>query len=147
MIALYQGKSGGGGIFGDLIGKAIGYFTGSGGIDTSFTSGLGSAANSNITTMSFEGGGFTGAGMRSGGVDGRGGFPAILHPNETVIDHTKGQSSGATVNIYGAPAGTKTKTTKRNGREFIEVFIADLQSGGEMSQAIQGAYKLGRTGR
>lgn len=39
---------------------------------------------------SFEGGGFTGHGSRSGGVDGRGGFPAILHPNETVVDHTKG---------------------------------------------------------
>ena len=40
-------------------------------------------------------------GARAGGVDGKGGFPAILHPNETVIDHTKGQgmSSGATVNF------------------------------------------------
>jgi hypothetical protein len=40
-------------------------------------------------------------GSRSGGVDGKGGFPAILHPNETVIDHTKGQGmgSGATVNF------------------------------------------------
>lgn len=43
---------------------------------------------------SFDGGGFTGAGSRSGGVDGKGGFPAILHPNETVIDHTRGQSVG-----------------------------------------------------
>ena len=44
-----------------------------------------------------EGGGFTGYGSRSGGVDGKGGFPAVLHPNETVIDHTKGQSSGVVV--------------------------------------------------
>ena len=43
---------------------------------------------------SFAGGGFTGAGPRSGGIDGQGGFPAILHPNETVIDHTRGQRSG-----------------------------------------------------
>jgi hypothetical protein len=50
--------------------------------------------------LGFEGGGYTGSGARAGGVDGRGGFPAILHPNETVIDHTKGQSmSGATVNF------------------------------------------------
>jgi tape measure domain-containing protein len=48
---------------------------------------------------SLEGGGFTGMGSRSGGVDGRGGFPAILHPNETVVDHTKGQGMGATVNF------------------------------------------------
>ena len=43
---------------------------------------------------SFDGGGFTGSGSRSGGVDGRGGFPAIVHPNETVIDHTRGQTMG-----------------------------------------------------
>ncbi len=47
----------------------------------------------------FDGGGFTGMGVRAGGIDGKGGFPAILHPNETVIDHTKGQSMGATVNF------------------------------------------------
>jgi hypothetical protein len=49
--------------------------------------------------VNMDGGGFTGFGSRSGGVDGKGGFPAILHPNETVIDHTKGQSMGATVNF------------------------------------------------
>lgn len=47
--------------------------------------------------MSFDGGGFTGIGARSGGIDGKGGFPAILHPNETVIDHTRGQRAGANV--------------------------------------------------
>lgn len=45
-----------------------------------------------------NGGGFTGHGSRSGGVDGKGGFGAILHPNETVIDHTKGQGMGVVVN-------------------------------------------------
>jgi len=50
-------------------------------------------------SLSFNGGGYTGMGARAGGVDGKGGFPAILHPNETVIDHTKGQSMGATVNF------------------------------------------------
>jgi tape measure domain-containing protein len=50
---------------------------------------------------SFSGGGYTGMGARAGGVDGKGGFPAILHPNETVIDHTKGQGmqSAPTVNF------------------------------------------------
>ena len=51
------------------------------------------------TQGSFAGGGFTGMGARSGGVDGKGGFPAILHPNETVIDHTRGQSMGGDVNV------------------------------------------------
>ena len=43
--------------------------------------------------LSFDGGGDTPNGPRAGGVDGKGGFPAILHPNETVIDHTKGRGS------------------------------------------------------
>lgn len=50
-----------------------------------------------IKAQSFDGGGFTGAGSRSGGLDGKGGFPAILHPNETVVDHTKGQGTGGVV--------------------------------------------------
>ena len=50
-------------------------------------------------SLSFNGGGYTGMGARAGGVDGKGGFPAILHPNETVIDHNQGQGMGATVNF------------------------------------------------
>lgn len=47
-----------------------------------------------------DGGGFTGSGVRAGGMDGKGGFMAMVHPNETVIDHTKGQGmGGATVNF------------------------------------------------
>ncbi len=51
--------------------------------------------------FSADGGGYTGSGIRAGGVDGKGGFPAILHPNETVVDHTKGQGMNAapTVNF------------------------------------------------
>jgi hypothetical protein len=44
---------------------------------------------------SFEGGGSTGMGARAGGMDGRGGYLAMLHPQETVVDHTRGQSMGA----------------------------------------------------
>jgi hypothetical protein len=42
----------------------------------------------------FDGGGYTGSGPRSGGLDGKGGFMAMLHPRETVVDHTKGQGVG-----------------------------------------------------
>jgi phage-related minor tail protein len=49
----------------------------------------------------FDGGGFTGAGPRSGGMDGKGGFMAMVHPNETIIDHSKGQSVGG-MNFDGA---------------------------------------------
>lgn len=59
---------------------------------------LGNALNSLIGRIfSFDGGGFTGSGPRSGGLDGRGGYIAMLHPQETVIDHTKGQSAGRSV--------------------------------------------------
>ena len=43
---------------------------------------------------SYDGGGYTGSGPRSGGLDGKGGYMAMLHPRETVVDHTKGQSVG-----------------------------------------------------
>ncbi|MFP4239517.1 MAG: tape measure protein [Rhodosalinus sp.] len=37
----------------------------------------------------FAGGGYTGDAPRSGGLDGRGGFLAMMHPRETVTDHTR----------------------------------------------------------
>jgi hypothetical protein len=61
--------------------------------------GFGFGAGGSITKLpSGNGGGYTGSGARAGGVDGKGGFPAILHPNETVVDHTKGQGMGAVQN-------------------------------------------------
>lgn len=66
---------------------------GSGFLDSIF----GSASAAPAATPSFAGGGFTGIGARSGGLDGQGGFMAMLHPNETVVDHTKGQSMGGVV--------------------------------------------------
>lgn len=58
---------------------------------------FGGGGASSIPIDGYEGGGFTGSGSRSGGMDGKGGFMAMLHPNETVVDHTKGQSSGGVV--------------------------------------------------
>ena len=67
-----------------------------------------------IKAQSFDGGGFTGSGSRSGGIDGKGGFPAVLHPNETVIDHTKGQNMGGitiinNIDAKGADASVDMK--------------------------------------
>lgn len=64
--------------------------------------------------LSFAGGGYTGGGPRSGGLDGQGGFMAMLHPQESVIDHTRG-GGGATapdiiinlVNQTGQPASAR----------------------------------------
>lgn len=47
-----------------------------------------------LSFLSFDGGGSTGPGPRTGGVDGKGGFLAVMHHNESVIDHSKGQSVG-----------------------------------------------------
>jgi len=47
-----------------------------------------------LELFSFDGGGYTGSGPRTGGVDGRGGFLSILHPNETVVDHSRGMRGG-----------------------------------------------------
>ncbi|WP_299734650.1 hypothetical protein [uncultured Roseobacter sp.] len=76
-----------------------------GGIFTSFLkggfSGFGVAPTSGAgfasVLPSFDGGGFTGSGSRSGGIDGKGGFAAVLHPNETVIDHTKGRMGAMSI--------------------------------------------------
>jgi len=62
----------------------------------------------------FDGGGYTGSGPRSGGLDGKGGFMAMLHPRETVIDHTKGQGSGGTVvnQVFNISANTSDDTKR-----------------------------------
>ena len=61
-----------------------------------------------------DGGGYTGSGPRSGGLDGKGGFMAMLHPRETVIDHTKGQSAGGTVvnQVFNISANTSDDTKR-----------------------------------
>jgi hypothetical protein len=58
------------------------------------------AAGGSITELlpAFAGGGYTGNAPRSGGLDGQGGFMAMLHPRETVIDHAK-TSGGGVPNI------------------------------------------------
>lgn len=68
---------------------------------------------------SFDGGGFTGMGARSGGIDGKGGFPAILHPNETVVDHTRGPAAGGVTVINNIDArGAVAGVGEQIGLEF-----------------------------
>lgn len=86
MSSAFDGLFGGGSLLGNLAGRLVGGVAGAdpwGG----------------MRAPSYDGGGFTGSGSRSGGIDGKGGFPAILHPNETIIDHTKGGGGGKSVNI------------------------------------------------
>ena len=51
--------------------------------------GLGGGLTGGAKLPSFAGGGHTGWGARSGGLDGRGGFLAINHPRERIIDETR----------------------------------------------------------
>jgi len=86
--------------------------------------------------FSFEGGGYTGSGSRSGGLDGKGGYMALVHPNETVIDHTKGAANSnapskldINVNVSGA----------RGNREVQEMVAAGVKQGiGEYDRNFEG---------
>ena len=92
--------------------------------------GLGQVAA--IKSQSFEGGGFTGRGARAGGLDGKGGRMAMIHPNETVIDHTKGGAGGITVinNVdargSGADVDQKIKFAMAQSSQQTIMTIQDL---------------------
>lgn len=49
--------------------------------------------------LGFAGGGYTGNAARSGGLDGEGGFLAMLHPQESVIDHARGGAVAGGVTV------------------------------------------------
>ncbi|MBH0088597.1 hypothetical protein [Pseudoalteromonas sp. NSLLW218] len=98
---------------------------------------------------SFDGGGYTWDGPRSGGLDGKGGQLAMLHPQETVVDHTKGQSLGSsvTVNVIedASRAGSQSRN-QLNGEDVINIFVSDIRQGGETSSALENTYSLQRQG-
>lgn len=101
-------------ITGPLAGKLAGLFSnGSGGFGT------GSSYGNQDYGLNFEGGGFTGSGVRSGGLDGKGGFMAMLHPQETVIDHTRGQSSGSQI-TYAPVIQIDSRTDRREIAELVD---------------------------
>lgn len=96
-----------------------------------FGGGKGPAGSSPVPKLrgSFAGGGYTGNGSRSGGLDGRGGFMAMLHPRETVIDHAKGQGSGTVVH--------QTFNFSANGDQSVKQIIA--QSMPQIAKVTQNA--------
>lgn len=74
--------------------------------------------------LSYDGGGDTPSGPRSGGLDGKGGFLAIMHPRESVIDHTKGQRAAAgggnaqvsiNINVSGARGNSEIQDMVHQG--------------------------------
>ena len=116
----------------------------SGGAGAGRVAGVGPLAGS---IPSLHGGGFTGRGMRAGGIDGRGGFPAILHPNETVVDHKRGGAAVAPINVVvnnNAPEVAVSATPTNNGVE-LEILsdkqVANaLARGRETGRAMRGIY-------
>ena len=85
---------------------------------------------------SYAGGGYTGNAPRAGGLDGQGGFLAMLHPRETVVDHTRGQAATApavinvTVNNDGKAAdvqGSNDQNSRRLAADLAAVIDARLQ--------------------
>ena len=87
---------------------------------------------SGFSGMSFAGGGYTGNGPRSGGVDGHGGALALIHPQETVVDHARGNAGmGEAMSRYsmsnggggsgGGPDSFHLDTTVINNIEYATV--------------------------
>ena len=74
---------------------------------------------------SFDGGGYTGSGPRAGGLDGKGGFMAMLHPRETVTDHTRGQGGGQVVVNQTINVSTGVQQTVRTEIKQLMPQIAE----------------------
>lgn len=89
------------GALGNLLGPAAGAMFGGGGLfgnigtAMQFGTNIGSQQTAMLAAQSFDGGGYTGSGSRSGGLDGKGGFMAMLHPQENVVDNYRGQGGGS----------------------------------------------------
>ena len=114
--------------------KALGAVSGGGGGGGFTASGAGFGGTNSFSSfdaggaaafsggMSFAGGGYTGNASRSGGIDGQGGFPAILHPQETVIDHSGLRSAmgDAPGSSGGSPVlNMSFQSTSINGVEYV----------------------------
>lgn len=90
---------------------------------------------------SMDGGGYTGNGPRSGGLDGKGGFLAMMHPQETVTDHTKGPGGGVgkiemNLDLRGSVEGVAAQVQNIMRQQLPEISrtvaaaVADGQSRG-----------------
>ncbi len=94
---------------------------------------------SNIASVqSFEGGGYTGNGPRVGGLDGKGGFMAMVHPKETITDHTKQKGGGGggspviqlntSVTVEAGAGGSGEMGDQQTGKQVAGAIDAVLMS-------------------
>ena len=98
---------------------------------------------------SFAGGGSTGKGARAGGLDGRGGRLAMVHPNETIYDHTRhqGPEQGGTnleVHIHENASEGQTRVQQSGGRidVFLRKMVNETIAEGGADRAMRGRYGL-----
>ena len=112
---------------------------------------LANLAGSFLNGLSFDGGGYTGSGSRAGGLDGKGGFLAMMHPNETVLDHTRGQGGGGggavsvsySIDARGADAGVEQRlraamaeSEARLRSQVVPMVVAAANRGGSTARAL-----------
>jgi len=95
--------------------------------------------------LGFDGGGYTGNGSRTGGLDGKGGFLAMLHPKETVVDHHRGQSTqSAEAPIYVTINQTVGDiATKSMLADVQQATVQQVQAGLSRSMRYRGAMANG----
>lgn len=122
------------------------------GIGSSVSSGIGGILGSIGGSLkdflpSFDSGGFTGS-RQGAGVDGKGGFPAILHPEEMVLNKQQMNSvksgGGASVTQYVNLQTTSDKDIQRVVMSMMPRFVEAAQSavnssiagGGETSRLV-----------
>ena len=84
----------------------------------------------------------------------------MMHPQETVIDHTKSSGKGVSVGGSGnvtvnvslqetsdtSKQGTTEQSTSDDGSVQISVFVSDIRSEGSMAQVLERTYGLTRMG-
>ena len=139
---------------GGVVGFFSALFGGGGGGGTSINTGSSagvSVVNAN-NLPSFSGGGFTGMGPRLGGIDGRGGFLAINHPRESVIDHAGGRGIVVqpVINIQNNADVDVTAAPSSDGEGIdikIEKIVANaVANGGPLDKQMKLNYGLQRQG-
>ncbi|WP_101048674.1 phage tail tape measure protein [Macromonas nakdongensis] len=135
-LGLAGGSGGAMGLIGGLVGGLFG---------TSGTAAVASAMGGNSLDnflalnnnfARFDGGGYTGSGPRTGGLDGKGGYLALLHPRETVVDHTKGQGLSASPRVTNIsisvpmPASGRRETAMQFGVDVArQLRVAGMRNG------------------
>lgn len=95
----------------------------------------------------FDGGGHTGTGSRSGGLDGRGGFLAVMHPRERVLDETRGQDAMAGQLSIRLGAGLEAEWQGRATQNAVRVSQATAQRSARDLPRQMDAYNARGTAR